>query len=139
MIILAEVCSRLGKREAAAELHKVISRYPEGNATAGDGICFGPIARGLGMVATVLERWDDAERHYLYSMDLSERGGLRPSLADARMNYADMLLRRDAPGHREKARPLLQQALEAAQEMGMAKLAADCERLLGAVEEPPSA
>jgi hypothetical protein len=54
------------------------------------------------------------------------------------MNYADMLTRRDARADREKTRPLLRQALEAAREMGMAKLVDDCERL-GAVEKPPPA
>lgn len=64
---------------------------------------------------------------------MSERGGMRPSLADARMNYGGMLLRRDAPADREKARALLQQSLEAAREMGMAKVVEDCERLLAAL------
>ena len=41
-----------------------------------------------------------------------------------------MLLRRDAPGDPERGRDLLQRALEAAREMGIAKVAADCETLL---------
>ncbi|HEY5639578.1 MAG TPA: AAA family ATPase [Dehalococcoidia bacterium] len=134
MVTLAEVCYRIGKREGAAELYDVMSRYPDRNATAGNAICYGPIARYLGMVATVLGRWDDAERHFQFSIEMSERGGLRPSLADARMKYGDMLLRRNDHRDREKARELLQQALEAAQEMGAARIAADCERLLAGAQ-----
>jgi hypothetical protein len=41
-----------------------------------------------------------------------------------------MLIRRDARGDREKARSLLDEALPAAREMGMVKVAADCAALL---------
>lgn len=130
MTVLGELCAAIGRRDGMDELYQVMSRYPEGNATVGDTICYGPIARPLGMVATVLERWDDAERHFLSAIALSEREGMGPSLADARMRFADMLLRRNEAGDGEKARPLLEQALEAARDMGMPRLAADCERLL---------
>jgi len=86
MIVLADVCARLDKREGAADLYEVMSRYPDRNATAGNAVSYGPIARGLGMLATVLERWDDAERHFLYSIGMSERGGMRPALAQTRLN-----------------------------------------------------
>jgi tetratricopeptide (TPR) repeat protein len=130
MTTLGEISAAVGRREGTDELYEVMSRYPEGNATVGDAICYGPIARSLGIVASVLGRWEDAERHFLNAIELSEREDMRPSLAQGRMNYGDMLLRRDAPGDREKARAFLQQALEAAQQMGMPRVLADCERLL---------
>jgi hypothetical protein len=59
--------------------------------------------------------------------------GARPSVARTQFNYAQMLLARGGPGDREKARSLLQEALGAAQQMGMVKVASDCEALLPTV------
>ncbi len=55
----------------------------------------GAIARSLGQLATLLERWDDADRHFQDALDLNEKMGHRPALAQTRMNYGDMLVRRD--------------------------------------------
>jgi hypothetical protein len=51
-------------------------------------------------------------------------------LEHTRLDYADMLFRRNAPGDREKAQELLGQALAFAQESGMGKVQRDSERLL---------
>ena len=131
MLVLCDTCDRLGDRDAAADLYEVASRHPEGNASMGPAGSLGAIARSLGQLATQLERWDDAERHFQDGLELNEKMGHRPALVQTRANYGEMLIRRDAPGDREKALPLLQQALDAAQEMGMKKLVEDCERLLG--------
>ena len=135
MVGLCDTCARVGDRDAAAELYEVVSRYPEGNAAVGVGGSFGAIARSLGQLATLVERWEDAERHFRDALDLNEKMGHRPALSQSCMNYGDMLIQRDAPGDREKARRLLLQALEAAREMGMAKVVEDCEGLLGQLGE----
>jgi hypothetical protein len=123
---------RAGSREGVDDLYAVFSRYPDANATVGNASSYGAVAWFLGILATLLQRWADAERHFDYGMALNEKMGHRPALAYNRLHYGDMLLRRDAPGDREKARGLLQQSLEAGREMGMAKVVADCERLLAA-------
>ncbi len=130
MNVLCDSSQLLSHREVAAALYDVVSRYPDQNATSGTGASGGAMARSLGQLATTLERWDDAERHFDYALDLNGTMGHRPALAQTRMNHGQMLLRRDGPGDREKARSLLTQALEAGGEMGMARVAADCERLL---------
>ena len=61
---------------------------------------------------------------------MNERLGARPWLARTQLDYARMLLRRDAAGDGERARGLLEAALATAREIGMAKVAADCESLL---------
>jgi class 3 adenylate cyclase len=126
MTTICETCARLGDRDAAAELYEVVSRHPEGNASIGVAGSFGAVARYLGQMATLLERWDAAERQFQDALGLNEKMEHRPALALTRLSYGDMLVRRDEPGDREKALPLLQQALDAAQEMGMKKLAEDC-------------
>jgi hypothetical protein len=61
---------------------------------------------------------------------MHERMGARPWTARTQLDYAGMLLERDASGDRERARELLAAALATAREIGMAKVAADCESLL---------
>lgn len=128
---LAEACSRIGDREGVADLYDVMSQHPEGNVTTGDGQSFGPPARGLGLLAAMMRRWDDAERHFHDSLTQCEKLGHRPALTQTRTNYGHMLLQRGAAGDREKGCKLLLQASDAAREMGMAKVQADAERLLG--------
>lgn len=130
MATLSEACYRFGYLNRVAELYEVISHHPNENVTLTFVISGGAIARSLGQLATLLERWDDADHHFRAALDMNDKMRHRPALAQTHMNYADMLLRRDAPGDREKARPPLQQALKAAREMGMAEVVADCERLL---------
>jgi tetratricopeptide (TPR) repeat protein len=130
MFGLSEVSTRLRDRHASAACYEVIERHPYGVVSAGNSVWLGAITRHLGQLATVLERWEDAQRHFDDALALNERMGHRPALAFTRRDYGNMLLQRDAPGDREKARALLQEALEAAREMGMAKVVEDCEALL---------
>jgi class 3 adenylate cyclase len=67
-------------------------------------------------------RWQEAEEHFEYSLDDHINKGARLIVPLNRFQYADMLLRRDAPGDREKAFALLQPALSEAQEMGLKSL-----------------
>jgi hypothetical protein len=64
---------------------------------------------------------------------MSERGGLDAWLAYVRMNYGDMLLRRDGPGDRERAVALLRQAHDFAEESGMGYVERKSAELLAAV------
>ncbi|HEY5639576.1 MAG TPA: tetratricopeptide repeat protein, partial [Dehalococcoidia bacterium] len=134
VVVLADACQSLNYRDGAAELYEVVLQHPDESATSGTGLSLGAIGRSLGQLATVLGRWDDAERHFDDALDLNRKMDHRPALAQTRLNYGEMLLRRVGPGDGEKAQILLRQALEAAQEMGMATVAADCERLLGTAE-----
>lgn len=127
---------RAGCREGVDELYAVLSRYPDANSSVASASSNGAVAWYLGILAALLQRWDDAERHFEYGMTLNEKMGHRPALAYNRLHYGDMLLRRASTGSaqagdREKARALLQQSLEAARDMGMAKVIEDCDRLLG--------
>jgi DNA-binding CsgD family transcriptional regulator len=76
----------------------------------------------VGLLATTLGRWEAASEHFDAALALHTRMGARTFLANTRHAYADMLLRRGAPGDRDRARELAEQALEAAREIGMARL-----------------
>jgi tetratricopeptide (TPR) repeat protein len=133
MTFLAGIAARLGS-EHCATLYRLLSPYPDRNVLVGDGmVCHGSSSRPLGLLAAALHRWDEAERHFADALGMNAKMGARPWVAHTQFNYAQMLLARGEPGDREKARGLLQEALGAAQQMGMVKVASDCEALLPAV------
>ena len=130
LVGLTLACVRLGARENVRELYDVLGRYPDGAATAGGAITLGAVTGFLGILAALQDRWSEATSHFEAALELNERIGHRPALACARKDYAEMLLRRRGAGDGERAHALLQQSLEAARDMGMARLILDCERLL---------
>jgi hypothetical protein len=82
-------------------------------------LCLGSSSRYLGMLATIMRNWSDAERHFADSVANNERIGAQPFAAHSRHEWADMLARRGEPGDLERALALNAQALEAAEAMGM--------------------
>jgi class 3 adenylate cyclase len=70
-----------------------------------------------------MEHWDDAEKRFRDAIAFCERMPSPSYLAQTQYNYAQMLLRRGADGDRQHAIELLSTAGEAAQRMGMVRLA----------------
>jgi len=127
-----DATARLHDRLAAAELYELLAaRYPDGCASVGVALSLGSVARSLGQMAAVLERWDDADGHFIDALALNEGMDHRPALAWTRLSYGDMLLRRGRPEDRDRAVALLNDALSYAREAGMAKVQSDAEALLG--------
>lgn len=83
-----------------------------------------PAARYLGLLATTLDRFNDAERHLINVIAMNERMGAHAFTARTRYDYANLLAKRDADGDRERALALTSQAL-AAEHIGMTKLAGE--------------
>ncbi|HKN14948.1 MAG TPA: hypothetical protein VJX68_17300 [Candidatus Binatus sp.] len=94
--------------------------------------CFGAVSRYLGALATTLERWDVAERHFEDALAMNARMDARPWLAHTQQQYATMLLARHQSGDRDKAATLLEAALVTARELGMRALE---ERITAATSE----
>src|SRR5262249_47036680 len=82
-------------------------------------------ARPLGVLATLLGRYDDAECHFEKALEMNARIRARIWVAHTQHGYARMLVARDQPGDREKAAALAAQALATAREVGMKPLEAD--------------
>ena len=132
---LAEVCVWLDDTARAATLFDLLLPYAERNIVFGAHTAsFGAGARLLGMLATTLQRWDDAERHFAYALAFDARTGGRPWLVRSRCEFAAMLLRRARPGDHDRALSLLSAAHDDARELGMRGLA---ERAL-ALRQPPA-
>ena len=78
--------------------------------------------RALGLLARSISRVEEAVEHLAAATDSVRGTDYRPELAWCCYDYADVLLRRDAEGDREKARLLLHEGLEIATELGMRPL-----------------
>ncbi len=114
----AHVCWFLDDRERAARLYDLL-RPRERLAVMGSwfAACSGTVGHYLGLLATVLGSWEDAEAHFAGAEEKYLRMGARPLLARARIDHADMLLRRG--GARDRASDLLRSAMAICDEAAM--------------------
>src|SRR5262249_38581037 len=122
---LGEVVSFVGDVRRAAMLYDLLLPYGDRCAVTGALYCRGAVARPLGLLATLLARYDDAERHFEKALEMNARIRARIWVAHTQHDYARMLVARDQPGDREKAAALAAQALATAREVGMKPLEAD--------------
>jgi class 3 adenylate cyclase len=118
-----EVCAELEDVDRAAQLYDLLLPYANQNITVPLlFLCVGSASRTLGMMATLMERYGDAEHHFEYALAFDQKMKAPPWVAHTEYSYAKMLIARDAPGDKAKALALLQHALDTAQELGMAKI-----------------
>jgi tetratricopeptide (TPR) repeat protein len=118
MALLAETASALGDAERGSVLYDLLLPYARVAVSYAE-LSTGSVSRNLGSLAAVMERWDDAERHFADALAINERIGARAWLAHTQEDYARMLLARDGTGDRETAAELLTQAIDAYRELGM--------------------
>ena len=123
MTYLVDICTFLMDRDRARILYQILEPFAGRNVIVGNGAaCYGSLSRYLGALATTLERWDDAVRHFEDALAMNARMDARPWLAHSQALYAKMLLARAEPGDREKALALHETALAGARELGMRAL-----------------
>ena len=120
LALAAYVAYFLGDTPRAEILYGILKPYDGLNIAVVTGLlCTGAASRILGILATTMSHWDEAEAHYLDGIAMNERIGAAPWLAHGRLEYAQMLLARDQPGDRQKALDQVDQALPIFQELGM--------------------
>jgi DNA-binding SARP family transcriptional activator len=120
---LAEVCVYLDDAERAAVLYDYLLPYKDRTIMVGFlCACYGAAARYLGILATTLQRWVEAEAHFEDALEMNTRIGARPWLAHTKQQYAAMLLARGKAADHHKAKQLLHEALATAEELGMQAL-----------------
>jgi tetratricopeptide (TPR) repeat protein len=123
MTYLAEVGAFLGDARRAAMLYQRLLPYAEHNVIVGNAIaCTGAVARYLGMLATTMSHWAEAETHFRAALEMNARIRARPYLAHTQQQFAEMLLSRGQPGDRDTAMSLLDEALAIAGQLGMGAL-----------------
>jgi DNA-binding SARP family transcriptional activator len=119
MSLLAETAATLADTDSASTLYKQLVPWAALNtADVGEGIR-GSVSRYLGLLAATARRWQDAKRHFDDALALNTRMGARPWVAYTQNDYAQMLLARDGPDDRERARDLIDAARAAFRELGM--------------------
>lgn len=117
---LALACADLKDRERAPDLYSMLEPYEDRSVVVGAGAnCIGSVSLYLGQLATVMQRWDDAEAHFRRAVTCDEQRRNRPFIVYAKLAWAEMLLERDGAGDRDDAAELLTQARPVAREMCM--------------------
>jgi hypothetical protein len=122
MVLLAEVCARLGDVERAPLIFSMLEPYASRNALIDLNACFGPVALYLGVLATAMSRFDEAHANFQLARQMCEKMGAWPFLSRTQCEFATMLVKRNRPGDRATAAEMAASALEIADRLGMAAL-----------------
>ena len=133
MASVTDAVSALGEREAAAAAYEALLPYAGQNVVSGAGMSgvVGAVAHYLGMLAAVMERWDDADRHYEEAVAFQGRMGAPPFVARSRILQAEALARRGRSTDLRRARELAEAGRAASRELGMRPWQERAEALAG--------
>ncbi len=82
----------------------------------------GSVDHYLGLIATLLERWEVAGQHFRDALNLHMEWGMRPYVAHTHYAWAEMLARRNQPDDLGRIHTLLDQASQTAEPLGMVRL-----------------
>jgi tetratricopeptide (TPR) repeat protein len=129
MTLLTDPCARLVGETAAADLYSMLLPYEGLYAQAPVESAFGSVARGLGVLATTLRRFTDAERHFEVAIETERAMRAQPWVAHAQHDLAAMLLARRSAGDSERAGALLDEAVSTYRDLGMGPWAGRAEAL----------
>jgi tetratricopeptide (TPR) repeat protein len=126
---LARASARLDDQEVAEELYELLAPY---RAELMVAVTFwgGPVAHDLGLLATTLERYDEADGHFAHAAEAQEQIGATGTLIHTRLQWARMLLRRGRHGDSERARSLLEAARKDARNLELTGVEPQIEALL---------
>ena len=132
--VVADTCWVLGDAAGAAALYDSLLPFAGRHVVNGiAGASHGSADRHLGCLATLLGRFDDAERHFDAAHRMHARLGARPWLAHGRVAHARMLLARRRGDDEARATALLTQARDAFRSMGMGMYESRAAALLATV------
>jgi tetratricopeptide (TPR) repeat protein len=118
MAVSAAVCAHLGLRPVAEGLADRLAPFADQLVGVG-AYWVWSVSGSLGLLATTLGRFDEADAHFGTAAATEERIGAPAWLARTRLEWARMLHTRGAPGDAERAGELLRLALAAARELGL--------------------
>ena len=108
----------LGEREAVAELYPLALDAIETGAVVSFHSHY-LLQRVAGIAATGGPQWEQAEIHYQTAFKQAHEIPFRSEQPEVRRWYAQMLLDRNGPGDRDKARTMLGEAVEMYETIGM--------------------
>ena len=127
---MADACALIEDATLAAPIYEQLLAFEGQNSVIGSAVmCYGAADRMLGALATVMHRWDDAERHLENALVLNRRLGSPTWLAHTLYERARLTLHRDRPHEPAVARERVSEALDAARRIGLHGLVARVELL----------
>jgi hypothetical protein len=127
--LLADVCGLLGDVDHAGHLYEAMLPHKGYNAVIGAGSAFlGSVDHYLGILATMLSRWNDAGLHFDEALRMHAKMGARPWIVRTQVAYSRMLGARGRKRDARLAAELLREADEEARTLGMTVLPAASER-----------
>jgi tetratricopeptide (TPR) repeat protein len=103
-------------------IYELLLPFADRNAFTPPGVCIGSVARVLGVLASSMGQWNEADHHFGRALERNSAMDARPWAVRTSCDWAEMLLRRNGPGDREQAAELLASAADTAKQLGMASL-----------------
>jgi hypothetical protein len=107
---LADACVTVADHRHGRRLYDLLLPFADRNAVSLTQQPFGPVALRLARLAALLERWDDAERHFELALTRCDLLGARAVRARVLVDYAQALLARARDGDAGRAAGLLEEA-----------------------------
>jgi len=132
------VCTSLGDTRRAGKLYELLLPYAGCNVLAYPELSLGSASRYLGLLASTLSRWAEAERHFDAAIEMNAQMGARPWSSHTQHDYARMLLARGEASDRERALELIAGTLTTYLELGMESWAEKASELERALQVSPA-
>jgi hypothetical protein len=135
---LAQACVLVGDRTRAEALYELLLPFSDRNAISISTMPFGPVAMRLGMLAGLLERWDDVDRHFDEAIDLCGQLDARAIRARVLLEHARVLVARDGDGDRGRAVDLLRESGDLCEQLDLSGIADRVASALGDAQIAPT-
>ena len=120
---LAEVCAAVGDKAVAQTLYGLLEPYANMTITAGVAtMCYGSAHRHLGLLAELLEEWQQAEEHFEAALVLNEQLRAPLWLAHTQADLGALLQRRGKLADIRRSAALREAARSTASSLGLAAL-----------------
>jgi tetratricopeptide (TPR) repeat protein len=126
LVALTETARVLGDAEPAEAIYEWLVPFADRLCVISLSLTeMGPISRSLGVLSRLAGEFDRAEQHLLDALATSERIAAPAHAARAQVELAQTLLARGAEGDAARARELLDVAMPAARDLGLAGIVLD--------------
>jgi hypothetical protein len=130
VVLWSAVCASVGDAARAEALYDQLRPFADQVVYTGIS-AWGDVGHALGRLATIAGRYEEAAGHLAASTARYGRIAAPVWLARAALDEASLLLAREGPGDRERARVLLHGAEDEARRLGAAGIARRAAVLLG--------
>jgi len=118
---LSQACVLVGDSRRGEQLYELLLPFEDRNAVSYTLQSLGPVALRLGMLATMLERWDAAEAHFEAGLERCAVLGARSLRARTLLAYAEMLRAHGKAADALRIRAMQDEAAVLSEELGLAQ------------------